>query len=76
MADRETKAQVQKRILEAEKVVLSSTLYRWKRDWGMDYIIVVHNRDQGSVFDRYSIDADAKQKMITHLKEVLADLEK
>lgn len=43
MAKSEAKAEVEKRVLEAEKVVVSNILYRWQKQYGMDYVIVVQN---------------------------------
>jgi len=34
---------VDRRVLEAEKKVVANMLYRWKRDYDMDYLIVVKN---------------------------------
>ncbi len=40
------KTKVAKRVLEAEKVIVANILYRWKRDYGMDYMLIVKNSER------------------------------
>lgn len=54
MPKSESKEAIDKRVLEAEKVVVSNMLYRWKKKYGMDYVIVVRN-SPGDVFSRSSV---------------------
>lgn len=42
-----------KRILEAQKVVVSAILNEWRKEWGMSYVLIVHNNGTGpAVFTR------------------------
>ena len=54
MAKTREQQEVEKRILEAEKVVISSMLYRWKKKHGMHSVLVVQNAP-GNVFSRVSV---------------------
>jgi hypothetical protein len=51
---KESREAIEKRVLEAQKVVVSNFLYEWKRKYGMDYIIIVRNKP-GEVFTRSSV---------------------
>ena len=66
------RAEIEKRVLEAEKVVVSNILHNWKRRYGMDYLIVVCNDwEKEDVFSRYEI-AD---EHLGVMHEVVAQLE-
>jgi len=49
MPKSEVRRTVEKRILDAEKVVVSNILNNWRKKYGMDYAIVVLNTDASSV---------------------------
>lgn len=48
---------VRKRVLEAQKVVVSAILNEWRKEWGMSYVILVHNNGTGGseVFRRVRV---------------------
>jgi hypothetical protein len=72
---RESKEEVEKRVLEAEKVVVSNILYRWRKKWGMDYAILVLNGPD-EVFSRFRIDERNKDIMREAAEELLRFLAK
>jgi hypothetical protein len=59
---KEAKKDIEKRILEAERVVVSDILHRWRKKYGMDYAIVVFNAP-GDVFTRVRISEKSKGEM-------------
>lgn len=67
------KKAVEKRILEAEKVVVSNILNNWRTRWGMDYVIVVRN-SPGSVFARTRVGDEGTEDMVRALEAELKAL--
>ena len=72
---RESKRAIVKRVLEAQKVVLSEMLYRWQKDHGMAYAIVVWN-EEGDVFIRSRVDNEKQwPEMHTAVQTLLHKME-
>jgi hypothetical protein len=67
------KAEVEKRVLEAEKVVVSNILFNWRRKYGMDYILMVRN-GPGDVFSRTNVSAENWNEMAIAVQEVQQEL--
>lgn len=67
------KTEVEKRVLEAEKVVVSNILFNWRRKYDMDYIIVVRN-GPGDVYSRTNVGAKHWNDMALAVQEVQQEL--
>lgn len=67
---KESKAQVEKRILEAQKVVVSDFLHDWKKNFGMDYVIIVRNSDD-DVFARFRVSDEHAEQMSYAVDELI-----
>jgi hypothetical protein len=66
---RRSREEIEKEVLEAEKVVMSNMLYRWKKRYGMDYVIIVRN-GPGRVFSRSSVDRAHKEDILSAIEHV------
>jgi len=75
MAKSREQVEVEKRIMEAEKVVISSMLHRWKMKFGMHSVLVVQN-SFGNVFSRVSVGQAAldDEGMVVALENAIRDL--
>lgn len=60
------KKSIEKRVLEAQKVVVSNFLFQWKKKFGMDYVLIVRNAP-GEVFSRHSVSSDGAMEVLDAL---------
>lgn len=63
------KIAVEKRVLEAEKVVVSNILFNWQRKYGMDYVIVVRN-GPGDIFAKAKVTSGSIDDLLPVMAEV------
>jgi 2-oxo-4-hydroxy-4-carboxy--5-ureidoimidazoline (OHCU) decarboxylase len=61
---------IDKRVLEAEKVVVSNMLHNWRKRYGMDYILIVRNSPD-EVFARFRISDSNKTQMRDAVEELV-----
>ena len=71
----ETKEKIEKRVLEAQKVVVSNFLHEWRRKYGMDYLIMVRNEGESEeVFSRWRISDKNRDIMAFAVAELMYEL--
>lgn len=63
---------VEKRVLEAEKVVVSDILNRWRRKHGMDYVLMVLNKP-GDLFVRDRVSEDNSNEFLAAVHKLYQD---
>lgn len=69
----ESKKEVEQRVLEAEKVVVSNILHNWRKRYNMGYSLVVWN-GPGDVFSRTRTGPESALEMMNVMEKELTSL--